>query len=116
MLDALEQEGHTVSLLAGVEMNPSALAPAVERFHGEGLYVLCRSKALSRDTVDALRDILLANHVPFGRTLTVASTRPRELRERIGASLRRMAAGRARKMSTVSPDGAKLRSTHVGLP
>lgn len=111
----LEGQGHTVTLLEGIETSPASLGPAVERLHGEGLYVLCRSKALGRAAVDELRDILLAHHVPFGRTLTVASTRPRELRERIGASLRRLATGKARRMSTVSPDGPPQRSTRLGV-
>lgn len=117
VVDDLEAQGHLVVLLDGVQQTPEQLAPTVERLHGEGLYVLCRSKALGRNAVDELRDILLAHHVPFGRTLTVASTRPRELRERIGASLRRMATSNARRMSTVSPDGPKRRgATRLGLP
>ncbi|MGH1348169.1 MAG: hypothetical protein ACRBN8_41825 [Nannocystales bacterium] len=115
VVEDLEGQGHTVTLLEGVETSPASLGPAVERLHGEGLYVLCRSKALGRSAVDELRDILLAHHVPFGRTLTVASTRPRELRERIGASLRRLASGKARRMSGVSPDGPSLRTTRLGV-
>ncbi len=116
VLEGLAAEGHSVELLPGVETDAAALEPTIERFRGEGLYVLCRSRALGRDAVDALRDVLLANHVPFGRTLTVASTRPRELRERITASLRRMAAGRARRMSQVPPEGKPPRSTRLGIP
>ena len=117
LVDDLEGQGHLVVLLDGVQQSPETLGPTVERLHGEGLYVLCRSKALGRNAVDELRDILLAHHVPFGRTLTVASTRPRELRERIGASLRRLATSNARRMSTVSPDGPKRRgATRLGLP
>lgn len=111
----LEGQGHTVTLLEGIEVSPASLGPAVERLHGEGLYVLCRSKALGRGAVDELRDILLAHHVPFGRTLMVASTRPRELRERIGASLRRLATGKARRMSTMAPDGRTPRTTRLGV-
>ncbi len=117
VVDDLEGQGHLVILLDDVQQSPESLVPTVERLHGEGLYVLCRSKALGRNAVDELRDILLAHHVPFGRTLTVASTRPRELRERIGASLRRLATSNARRMSTVSPDEPKRRgSTRLGLP
>lgn len=117
VVDDLEGQGHLVVLLDAVQQSPETLAPTVERLRGEGLYVLCRSKALGRNAVDELRDILLAHHVPFGRTLTVASTRPRELRERIGASLRRLATSNARRLSTVSPDGPKRRgSTRLGLP
>lgn len=115
VVEDLESQGHTVTLLEGIETSPASLGPAVERLRGEGLYVLCRSKALGRSAVDELRDILLAHHVPFGRTLTVASTRPRELRERIGASLRRMATGKARRMSGVSPDGRAARTTRLGV-
>lgn len=115
VVDDLEAQGHTVTLLEGIEASPASLGPAVERLRGEGLYVLCRSKALGRGAVDELRDILLAHHVPFGRTLTVASTRPRELRERIGASLRRLATGKAKRMSGVSPDGPSLRTTRLGV-
>lgn len=112
-----ETQGHLVVLLDDVQQSPGTLAPTVERLRGEGLYVLCRSKALGRSAVDELRDILLAHHVPFGRTLTVASTRPRELRERIAASLRRLATSNARRMSTVSPDGPPRRgATQLGLP
>ena len=114
VVDDFESQGHMVVLLDGVETSPEQLAPTVERLHGEGLYVLCRSKALGRAAVDELRDILLAHHVPFGRTLTVASTRPRELRERIAASLRRLATGNARRLSTVSPDGAP-KKTRLGI-
>ena len=101
----LESQGNHVVLLEGVESSPEALAPTVERLQGEGLYVLCRSKALSRGAVDDLRDILLANHVPFGRTLTVASTRPHELRERIGTSLRRLASGRPQRQASAPSEG-----------
>lgn len=103
VVEDLEGEGHHVVMLEGVEAEPEALAPAVERLHGEGLYVLCRSKALPRTAVDELRDILLANHVPFGRTLTVASTRPRDLRERIGTSLKRLATNQAQRLARVPP-------------
>lgn len=115
VVEDLEAQGHSVTLLEGIETSPASLGPAVERLRGEGLYVLCRSKALGRNAVDELRDILLAHHVPFGRTLTVASTRPRELRERIGASLRRLATGKARRMADVPPDGPSLRSTRLGV-
>lgn len=116
VVEELEKQGHMVALLDGVEQSPEQLAPTVERLHGEGLYVLCRSKALGRNAVDELRDILLAHHVPFGRTLTVASTRPRELRERIGASLRRLATSKARRLSTVAPEGPSRRGhTQLGM-
>ena len=115
----LQAEGHTVEVVAGVESDPKRLAPVIDRCRGEGLYVLCRSRSLSRDAVDELRDVLLARHVPFGRTLTVASTRPRELRERIVASLGRVAAGQVRKMANVPPEGAPpkvRRTTQLGIP
>jgi hypothetical protein len=116
----LQAEGHTVEVVAGVESDPRRLAPVIDRCRGEGLYVLCRSRSLGRDAVDELRDVLLARHVPFGRTLTVASTRPRELRERIVASLSRVAAGVVRKMANVPPEGAPApkvrRTTQLGIP
>jgi hypothetical protein len=115
----LQADGHTVEVVAGVESDPRRLAPVIDRCRGEGLYVLCRSRSLGRDAVDELRDVLLARHVPFGRTLTVASTRPRELRERIVASLSRVAAGRVRRMSNVPPEGAPpkvRRTTQLGSP
>lgn len=116
----LQADGHTVEVVAGVESDPRRLAPVIDRCRGEGLYVLCRSRSLGRDAVDELRDVLLARHVPFGRTLTVASTRPRELRERIVASLSRVAAGVVRKMANVPPEGAPApkvrRTTQLGIP
>lgn len=117
----LQADGHTVEVVAGVESDPKRLAPVIDRCRGEGLYVLCRSRSLSRDAVDELRDVLLARHVPFGRTLTVASTRPRELRERIVASLGRVAAGQVRKMANVPPEASAApprvrRATQLGIP
>ncbi len=106
----IEAEGHAVALLASIESDLESLAPAVESFAGEGLYVLCRSKALGRRAVDELRDVLLAHHVPFGRTLTVASTRPKELRERIGASLRRLSAS-----GTGAPADPARARTRLGM-
>lgn len=96
----LEGEGHDVEVLAGIESDPKRLVRVIERLDGEGLYVLCRSRALGRDTIDELRDILLAAHVPFGRTLTVASTQQRELRQRIQAGLKRVTASRSRRAAT----------------
>jgi hypothetical protein len=115
----LEAEGHLVEVIAGVESDTAPLSAVIDRCHGEGLYVLCRSKSLSREVVDKCRDILLAQHVPFGRTLTVASIRPRELKDRIRAGLQRAAAGRARRMRRVEPEGSRpiqVRNTLRGLP
>lgn len=94
-LAELEGLGHTLEIVDGVEHAPKKLAAVIERLHGDGLYVLCRSKLLGRDTVEQLREILLTHHVPFGRTVTVATRQPRELVERIKASVARAGTRRA---------------------
>jgi hypothetical protein len=92
----LEALGHTIEIVDGVEEDPRRLTPVIEQFHGDGLYVLCRSPQLGRGTVEQLREILLAQHVPFGRTLTVATQRSRDLVDRVRASLARSSTRRTR--------------------
>jgi hypothetical protein len=92
LVRALEQRGHVVELIDGVELDTRALAAAIERRSGTGLYVLVRSGALDREKVDALREVLLAHRLPFGRTLTVSGTKTADLLERIEQSLRRQVA------------------------
>src|SRR5688572_13250508 len=74
----LGKQGYTVEVVPGVELDPRALAGVADRCRSQGVYVLCRSKDLDRDKVEALREVLLAHRVPFGRTITVATTSARE--------------------------------------
>jgi hypothetical protein len=110
---ALSAKGSTVELVSNAAVEPKALEPVVARFAGEGIYVLCRSEGLTREAVDALREILLAHRVPFGRTLTVTSIRADELVDRISRALRRTAGG----VGTGNPTAGKLpRRTMLGVP
>ena len=92
IVTTLRERGHVVELLEGVELEPRALAAVIESWRGGGLYVLCRGGAFDRDKIDAVREVLLAHRVPFGRTLTLPAADPVELLERIDQSLRRMVA------------------------
>jgi hypothetical protein len=102
---ALQSRGHGVTLVPGVDTDPDALTAAIARHSAQGLYVLCRSGALTRDTIDDLRALLRANGVPFGRTLTLAleARRARALEERIVSVLRRMITGRGALPRPVVP-------------
>jgi len=97
--DALLGRGHDVELVIGVETGRAELKSAITRLNSQGLYVLCRSAAMPRATIDELRAVLRAQEVPFGRTLTLAieAKRPRALEERIVSVLRRMGASRPAK-------------------
>ncbi|MBX7077849.1 MAG: hypothetical protein K1X88_01600 [Nannocystaceae bacterium] len=88
----LQRRGHRVEAIGGVDLDPRALAGTIERNRGGGLYVLVRGGSLDRERIDAVREVLLAHRVPFGRTLTLALGRSDELLERIDQSLRRMVA------------------------
>lgn len=103
--DALLSRGHQVELVIGVEDNHAELEAAIARCEAQGLYVLCRSGALPRSTIDELRAVLRAHEVPFGRTLTLAveAKRPRALEERIVSVLRRMVTGRPDKGGSKRP-------------
>ncbi len=110
-LAELEGLGHTLEIVEGIEDDPRLLADVIERLHGDGLYVLCRSAKLGRGTVEQLREILLAQHVPFGRTLTVATKRPRDLIDRVKASLARASTRRSRSETGLEAAKPKPRST-----
>ncbi len=116
----LEAQGHTVVLVSGVERDRKRLVAAIERCGAEGLYVLCRTAALGRDVADELRDVLLAHHIPFGRTVTVTSTRTPELLERITAGLQKLAGERAPRVSRMPIEGRfpalPRRTTQYGMP
>lgn len=103
--DALLSRGHQVELVIGVEDSHAELKAAIARCEAQGLYVLCRSGALPRSTIDELRAVLRAHEVPFGRTLTLAveAKRPRALEERIVSVLRRMVTGRPDKGGSKRP-------------
>ena len=103
--DALLSRGHQVELVIGVEESHTELEAAIARCEAQGLYVLCRSGALPRSTIDELRAVLRAHEVPFGRTLTLAveAKRPRALEERIVSVLRRMVTGRPDKGGSKRP-------------
>lgn len=92
LVETLRGRGHAVELLEGVELEPRSLAAVIETWRGGGLYVLCRGGAFDRDKVDAVREVLLAHRVPFGRTLTLPASDPADLLERVDQSLRRMVA------------------------
>jgi hypothetical protein len=91
-LGALRQDGLDVELCEGLDHDPKRLSDAIDRHDSRGLYVLCRSPRLGRERVEALREILLARHVPFARTLTVAVGGRGALADRIRAGLRRASA------------------------
>lgn len=85
----LQAEGNDVRVVAGLEADTSTLTDVIGDLQGEGLYVLCRSPRLGREHVEKLREILLAHHVPFARTLTVAVGGRGALADRIRSGLRR---------------------------
>lgn len=91
-LDALRRDGLEVELCAGLDQDPRRLSDVIDRHQSRGLYVLCRSPALGRERVEELREILLARHVPFARTLTVAVGGRGTLADRIRSGLRRASA------------------------
>ena len=91
---SLTEDGNEVHFVEGVVDDPKRLAPLIESLDRQGLYVLCRSRGLGRTAVEEMREILLAEQVPFSRTLTVAATRPDMVADRIRSSL-----GRVRKAS-----------------
>lgn len=91
-LSTLRDDGHEVELVEGLETDPKRLVEVIDRRAGEGLYVLCRSPTLDRERVEELREILLAQHIPFARTLTVAIGGRGALVDRIRSSLRRASA------------------------
>jgi hypothetical protein len=91
-LGALRQDGLEVELCEGLDHDPKRLSDVIDRHDGRGLYVLCRSPRLGRERVEELREILLARHIPFARTLTVAVGGRGALADRIRAGLRRASA------------------------
>lgn len=91
-LEALRQDGLEVELCDGLDHDPKRLSELIERHDGRGLYVLCRSPRLGRERVEELREILLARHIPFARTLTVAVGGRGALADRIRSGLRRASA------------------------
>lgn len=114
--DALLGRGHEVELVIGVDAGHAELLAAIARLESQGLYVLCRSAAMPRTTIDELRAVLRSHEVPFGRTLTLAieAKRPRALEERVVSVLRRMVTGRQDKVpqrrATQSFAGPEVRS------
>jgi hypothetical protein len=91
-MDALRRDGLEVELCEGLDDDPRRLSDVIDHHEGRGLYVLCRSPRLGRERVEELREILLARHVPFARTLTVAVGGRGALADRIRAGLRRASA------------------------
>ncbi|MEM6994178.1 MAG: hypothetical protein AAF721_26930, partial [Myxococcota bacterium] len=90
----LVDDGHALHFIPGVAGEPRRLAAIITELDRQGLYVLCRSKGLGRAAIEELREVLLAQQVPFSRTLTVAATRPGMVTDRIRGSL-----GRVKKAS-----------------
>lgn len=91
-MEALRRDGLEVALCDGLDHDPRRLTELIDQHAGRGLYVLCRSPRLARERVEELREILLARHVPFARTLTVAVGGRGALADRIRAGLRRASA------------------------
>ncbi len=102
---ALQARGHRVALVPGIEQDADELTRVIDSHEGQGLYVLCRSSSLPRDSIDQLRALLRAHGVPFGRTLTLAveTKRARALEERIVSVLKRMVTGRGALPRPVVP-------------
>ncbi|MCR9163326.1 MAG: hypothetical protein ACE37F_34880 [Nannocystaceae bacterium] len=114
----LRSRGFDVAVMGAAEDQSSRLAEVVERFEGQGLYVLCRGGQLDRDGVDRLRATLRSLEVPFGRTLTLPTTAQggaRGLEERIVSVARRMVTGRFEKtqMSIAAGTDASLPAPHA---
>lgn len=91
-LTSLRGDGLEVELVEGLDQDPKRLTEVIDRRAGEGLYVLCRSPRLGRELVEELREVLLARHIPFARTLTVAVGGRGALADRIRSGLRRASA------------------------
>jgi hypothetical protein len=91
-VEALRRDGFEVVLCDGLDHDPRRLLEMIDHHAGRGLYVLCRSPRLARERVEELREILLARHVPFARTLTVAVGGRGALADRIRAGMRRASA------------------------
>lgn len=91
-VETLRRDGLEVELCPDLDQDPKHLSEVIDRHEGRGLYVLCRSPALGRERVEELREILLARHVPFARTLTVAVGGRGALADRIRSGLRRASA------------------------
>lgn len=105
---SLEADGSAVTFVEGVVEDPKRLASVITSHDRQGLYVLCRSKGLDRATVEEMREILLAEQVPFSRTLTVAASRPSMVEERIRSSLGRvLKATQARAAARSAPKPTK---------
>lgn len=111
---ALRERGLPVEVLVGVELDPRALAAAIDRWRGEGLYVLCRAGALDRTRIDALREVLLARRVPFGRTLTVGASTRAELLERIEQGLKKLGPTARPTAASTSTATATTTETNAG--
>jgi hypothetical protein len=109
-LDVLRRDGLEVELCPGLDQDPRRLSDAIDRHEGRGLYVLCRSSALGREQVEELREILLARHVPFARTLTVAVGGRGALADRIRSGLRRASARNSGPNHAAGSGGAPVRS------
>lgn len=112
----LQARGNAVELVSDAATDPKSLEPRVARWGDQAIYVLCRSEGLTRAGIDALRDVLLAHRVPFGRTLTVASMGTQELLERIENALRRVGASRSRTLAPASGAPGPARPTMLGVP
>ncbi|MCA9710166.1 MAG: hypothetical protein KDK70_30280, partial [Myxococcales bacterium] len=121
-LAALRDDGHEVELVNGLDAEPKRLVDVIERREGQGLYVLCRSPNLGRELVEELREILLARHIPFARTLTVAVGGRGALVDRIRSGLRRASAHvggpapRARPQVPGLPQAVPKRSSRPLVP
>ncbi len=118
-LEALRQDGLEVELCEGLDHDPKRLSDLIERRDGRGLYVLCRSPNLGRERVEELREILLARHIPFARTLTVAVGGRGALADRIRAGLRRASArtsGPSRSAKGSAKEPAKGAATPRLIP
>lgn len=118
-VEALRRDGLEVELCPGLDGDPKRLSEVIDRHTGRGLYVLCRSPALGREQVEELREILLARHVPFGRTLTVTVSGRGALADRIRSGLRRASArnsGPNRAVNATEDEEPTLVGKRDGVP
>lgn len=111
-LSVLREDGLEVELVEGLDEDAKRLTAVIEKHGGAGLYVLCRSPRLGREQVEELRELLLARHVPFARTLTVAVGGRGALADRIRSGLRRSSTrGGGSSRSAASSRGASARAS-----
>ena len=71
LVDALNHNGRSPELIAGVETDASLLAAAADRVRGAALFVLCQSGDLDRSQVLRLEGLFSARKGPLHQLLIV---------------------------------------------